>query len=159
MSWLSTHWDTIDWEAVTALGTVVLALATILLAGGVILEFGRYRGEKRAAETNQRHQFYTQLDSVYYDIQRQIITRPHLADPAGEKTASQAVQYDAFAFMVWNFIEAIYDYGQSDADLKETWGVILVHEATLHRAWFENPRNHPKFKDRFRRHIQATVLA
>ena len=159
MTWLAAHWHLIDWEAVTALGTVVLALATILLAGGVILEFGRYRGEKRTAETNQRHQFYTQLDSVYYDIQRQIIVRPHLASPAGEKTADEAVQYDAFAFMVWNFIEAIYDYGESDAALKETWGVIMVYEATLHRAWFEDPRNHLKFKDRFRRHIRATVLA
>ena len=69
------------------------------------------------------------------------------------------MQYDAFAFMVWNFIEAIYDYGESDAALKETWGVIMVYEATLHRAWFEDPRNHLKFKDRFRRHIRATVLA
>ena len=159
MTWLAAHWHLIDWEAVTALGTVVLALATILLAGGVILEFGRYRGEKRTAETNQRHQFYTQLDSVYYDIQRQIIVRPHLASPAGEKTADEAVQYDAFAFMVWNFIEAIYDYGESDPVLRETWGVILAYEARLHRAWFEEPRNHPKFKDRFRQHINATVPA
>ena len=68
-------------------------------------------------------------------------------------------EYDVYAFMVWNFIETIYDKCQNDRTLKETWGCIIIEEGQRHREWFLRAENKPKFKDRFHRYIMRRVLA
>jgi hypothetical protein len=36
----------------------------------------------------------------------------------------------------------------------KTWMVVIETENSLHRNWFDNPENNPKFKESFRIHIQ-----
>jgi hypothetical protein len=163
------------WSMQTAWATWALVLATSVLALGVLWEFRKYRREEKIKEKTRkeddlnrqaqtRFHFYSQLDSVYYAIQRDIIFHPHLAEPLGEKNPGQRAQYEAHAFMVWNFIEAIYDYSVNDKELMETWSVIIRYESERHRKWFLDAENRPKFKKRFRDFIddgtfQATLKA
>jgi hypothetical protein len=107
--------------------------------------------------TTLRESYYAELDRVYFDLLKIALERPHLvaspppADPAKEK------EYDAYAFMVWNFIETVVDRceGASNKHLRETWYPIVATENMLHRAWFDLPQNRRKFKERFCRFIEA----
>ena len=173
-------WPNMD---ATAWGTWALFVATGILAAGVIFELSRYKREqldlahqaKRDQEKlmiqqsqlrseqdqliiNRRNQFYAQLDNVYYDIQRQIIAHPHLGDPHCARTPAQMRQYSAFAYMSFNFVEAICDYSEDDPSLAETWGVVISYEANLHRDWISDDQNRNKFKPKFWNYIAEKVL-
>jgi hypothetical protein len=82
-----------------------------------------------------------------------------LKDP--HVTADQRARYDAFAFIVWNFIESIYDFTRNDdadADktgdrLASTWECIINYEGARHFEWFLREENLHKFKRGFREHI------
>jgi hypothetical protein len=128
----------------------VIALGTIVLAIGLPLTL-KHSGRE------ERDTFYATLDRTYFEIQKLVIDHPHLSqpDPVG-KTREQLIQYDAFAFIVWNFVEAIYDYSRDEKLLAETWECILRYEASVHGAWFKKPENQLKFKERFRRHIKES---
>ncbi len=46
-------------------------------------------------------------------------------------------QYEAYAFIVWNFIETVHDRCQQyPDDLLDTWAQIVAAENALHRGWF-----------------------
>jgi hypothetical protein len=139
-------------DQVIAIANVFIAIGTMILAFGIpyaIIDAGR----------KQRDTFYATMDRAYFDIQKLMIDNPHLAetDPAG-KTPVQMVQYDAFAFIVWNFIESIYDYSKEEKALGETWECILKYESARHAEWFQRPENRPKFKKTFVEHIDRSVL-
>lgn len=126
-----------------AIGTILQAIGTIVLAVGVPWSI-------RVAGREERFSFYATLDRTYFEIQKLIVEFPHLAqtDPAG-KSPEQVVQYNAFAFNMWNFLEAIEDYSGGNAFLSETWGCIVAYEANLHAEWFRKPENCKKFKPAF----------
>ena len=69
---------------------------------------------------------------------------------------AKASQYGAYAFMVWNFVETIFDRSQgwSNRRLRETWYPIIASENALHREWFDLPDNRRRFKQRFVRFIE-----
>jgi hypothetical protein len=130
------------WVAITAVATCVLTLATIALAIGVPWSM-------HAARIDARNRFYAQLDGVYMEIQSLIIQTPHLGDARATRTTEQMIQYDAFAFIVWNFVESIYDYSRQDASVLETWKCIFIYESKLHRDWFDRPDSRTRFKTSF----------
>jgi hypothetical protein len=45
-------------------------------------------------------------------------------------------QYDAYAFMVWNFLETVHDRCQEEPTLLGTWAPVVAAENELHRGWF-----------------------
>jgi hypothetical protein len=137
-------------DEILAIANVFIALGTIVLALGIpyaIKDAGR----------EQRDTFYATLDRTYFEIQKLIIDHPHLAEPdLADKTPAQIVQYDAFAFIVWNFVESIYDYSKQEKELAVTWECILKYESAKHAEWFRKPENHPKFKNAFVEYIEGT---
>jgi hypothetical protein len=134
---------------IVAIANIFVALGTLVLAVGVPLSI-------LYSARQEKDTFYATLDKTYFDIQQVIIDHPHVRDPNPHgKTADQLAQYDAFAFMTWNFVEAIYDYSQHHKPLRETWDCILKYEAQLHGRWFNEPRNHGKFKANFREYIRV----
>lgn len=139
------------WVAITAIATCLLTLATIGLAIGVPWSL-------RMTRMDARNRFYSELDKIYLDIQKLIIQMPHLANPQSIQTPQQATQYDAFAFITWNFIESIYDYSQQDESILDTWKCVFLYESRLHREWFDRPENRPKFKERFVKCIVDGVI-
>jgi hypothetical protein len=104
----------------------------------------------------EQMRFYAQLDAIYLDIQKLVIQHPFLARPDEPRTADQEVQYQAFAFIVWNFLESIDDYcteltgGKPSSFLKDTWDGVKKYEAVLHARWFQDPKSEGKFKPTFR---------
>jgi hypothetical protein len=116
--------------------------------------------------TTLREGYYTELDRVYFDLLKIRVERPHLlscrascpaAAPLQPADPAQAREYDAYAFMVWNFLETVVDRceGASNRHLRETWYPVVATENALHRAWFDMPENRRKFKERFCRFIEA----
>ena len=161
----STAWAT--WAL--ALFTLALAFFTLVLAVGVPITILLASKENEKASkrflVEEKNHFYAQLDNIYMDIQKIIIEHPDLANPVGERTSEQEIQYQAFAFIVWNFIESIYDYTEggksSDGQLDqvnllwETWRCIIKYEGTLHAAWFKKSENQKKFKSQFYEYMKG----
>jgi hypothetical protein len=164
-------------EQSVAWATWALALFTLVLAIGIPLTI---RAATREQEESSRQflkqeqdRFYAQLDNTYLQIQKLIIEHPHLGNPdelfRNERTTpQQLVQYDAFAFVVWNFIESIHDFtkvGDDDSAesqdstgmLSDTWSCILEYEGARHATWFTRPENQRKFKKSFRDHIGSKL--
>ena len=135
-------------DTIIAIANVFIAVGTLVLAVGIPYAI-------KDASREERDNFYATLDRTYFDIQKLIIEHPHLSqpDPAG-KTPDQVIQYDAFAFAVWNFIETIYDYSREEKRLIETWGCVIGFEARTHAAWFMKPESRGKFKPSFIEHIE-----
>ena len=92
---------------------------------------------------------YTELDKMYNGLLRTAIEKPHLVSTGIPRSKDQGAEYDIYAFMVWNFLEAIYDRCEADHGLRGTWYPVIDTEAQRHRAWFEQPENHDKFKPKF----------
>jgi hypothetical protein len=107
--------------------------------------------------TTLRDSYYAEIDRVYFELLKIGLERPDLLAFPTSPDAAKAREYDAYAFMVWNFVETVFDrcQGWSNRRLRETWYPIIAAENALHRAWFELPENRRKFKDRFVRFIDA----
>ena len=113
-------------------------------------------------KTTLRDAFYAEIDRVYFELLKIGLERPELLTYPTSPTSptspdpAKASQYGAYAFMVWNFVETIFDrcQGWSKRRLRETWYPIIASENALHRAWFELPDNRRRFKQRFVRFIE-----
>jgi hypothetical protein len=96
---------------------------------------------------------YTEIDRQYADIVKLRITYTELANPPDTlstdlKTMGERdLRYDAYALLIWNFIETIHDRFKGDTILLETWQPILDLEGQRHAAWLSQNEN--KFKKDF----------
>jgi hypothetical protein len=108
-----------------------------------------------------RDAYYAELDRVYFELLKIGLERPELLSYPASPDPANAGPYGAYAFMVWNFIETIFDrcQGWSKRRLRETWFPIIAAENDLHRAWFEQPENRRRFKPRFVRFIETQYPA
>jgi hypothetical protein len=150
-----------DWADPTlAIANVVLAIATIVIAYGTLVIAIDVPRSIKASSRDEENRFYAILDQTYHDLLDCIIDHPHLDQPdLTAKTPDQIVQYNAYAFRVWNFIEAIYDYGKNDAFIHDTWYCILRSEGVKHCEWYCNlPNPQEKFKDEFREYVEKQIL-
>lgn len=96
---------------------------------------------------------YTELDAMYCDLLKEALKRPYLQKPKDLKDDIKKAEYNIYAFMIWNFLEAIHDRCKNDDKLKETWFPIIDAENRLHSEWFEDDVNKHKFKESFRNFI------
>jgi hypothetical protein len=128
----STHWWQQEWLW-AAVGAIGVPLSILLYRRG------------------ERQEFYTQIDDMYRDILEMVVENPDLRKPL--LTGEKREKYDAFAFIVWNFLETIYDRCSGNEKLMRTWRPIFRTESELHTKWFEAPENHGKFKDEFRDYV------
>ncbi|HLJ29967.1 MAG TPA: hypothetical protein VKY85_24885 [Candidatus Angelobacter sp.] len=96
-----------------------------------------------------RDSYYAELDRVYFELLKIAMERPYLIDFPAAPDPNKQREYDAYAFMVWNFIETIVDRceGHGKKHLRATWYPIVASENALHREWFNN--NRARFKQSF----------
>lgn len=113
--------------------------------------------------TTLRDSYYAELDRIYFDLLRIRLEHPELIDHPESGDARKAREYDAYAFMVWNFAETVFDrskgWGSSKRRLRETWYPVIAAEAARHRAWFDVPQNRRNFKEPFCRFVEQTFPA
>jgi hypothetical protein len=104
-----------------------------------------------------RDAYYAELDRVYFDLLKIGLEHPDLLSFPTAPDPAKAREYDVYAFMVWNFVETVFDrsQGMSRRHIRETWFPIIAAENALHRGWFDQPENRRKFKERFCRFIDA----
>ena len=107
--------------------------------------------------TTLRDSYYAELDRVYFDLLQIGLEHPDLVDFPASRDPTKAREYDAYAFMIWNFVETVYDrcQGWSKRRLRETWYPVIAAENDRHRAWFDRPDNRRKFKELFCQFIDA----
>ncbi len=107
--------------------------------------------------TTLRGSYYAELDRVYFALLKIGLERPYLLTSPPSADPTKAREYDAYAFMVWNFIETVVDRceGAANRHLRDTWYPVIAAENAIHRAWFDLPENRRKFKERFSRFIEA----
>ena len=141
------------YEAFSQASVPVSMLAVLISFIGVWITLRNFRHQLRS-------QHYTEVDRMYFDILKITIDSPHLRNSAliSENDLQKQHEYDIYAFMVWNFIETIYDKCQNDSALAETWHCIIIEEGCRHKDWFLRPVNKPKFKGRFHKYIRRRVL-
>lgn len=70
---------------------------------------------------------YAELDRMYFDLLRIAVEKPHLRTPPLSRIACQ-VDYDSYAFMVWNFLETVYDRCQEEPALLKL-GIRLLRRS------------------------------
>ena len=107
--------------------------------------------------TTLRDAYYAEIDRVYFELLKIGLERPELLSFPASPDPAKEREYGAYAFMVWNFVETIFDrtHGWSRRRLRETWYPIIASENALHRAWFDRPENRRRFKQRFVRFIEV----
>jgi hypothetical protein len=107
--------------------------------------------------TTLREGYYAELDRVYFELLKIGLERPELLSFPTTPNRDRAREYNAYAFMVWNFVETIYDrcQGWSRRRLRETWYPIIAAENAVHRQWFDLPENRCRFKDSFVRFVES----
>jgi len=97
-----------------------------------------------------RQKCYSDVDRLYLKVLELRVWHPNLADPArtadyqNKFDGDEFLRYDAYAFIVWNTCETIYDTCKNDKHLWKTWEPVIRSEAALHRSWLSD--NQGKFK-------------
>lgn len=104
-----------------------------------------------------RMEHYTNIDRAYMELLSMAMREPYLRKPETIVLPEQKEKYDIYAFMVWNFLEAIYDKCLKDRELIETWGPIIEVEGALHIEWFKDISNKVKFKMSFYKYIEDFI--
>jgi len=136
----------------TALGALSQGLASIMAIAALFYSMTTFR---KSLQTSH----YTELDAIYFDLLKIALEKPHLDKPVSKRTDKQKVEYDIYAFMIWNFLETIYDRCEENRHLCATWYPILSFESMKNRDWFDRPDNKCKFKDGFHEFIQRAGFA
>jgi hypothetical protein len=112
-----------------------------------------------------RDNYYGELDKMYFDLLQIVVERPHLLmfakSAASEKQRADETaryEYHAYAFMVWNFLETIFDRCLGNDQLMDTWKGVLKAESSLHREWFADPNNKWQFKQPFIDFVESNLM-
>ena len=110
--------------------------------------------------TTMRDAYYSELDREYFELLKIGLEQPDLVTFAASPDPKKAREYAAYAFMVWNFVETIYDrcQGRFKQRLRDTWYPIIAAENALHRTWFDLPENRCKFKPAFVKFIETQYV-
>jgi hypothetical protein len=126
---------------------IIGSVSTLLSAVAIFLYIILWMREK--SDNN-----YEVFDSTYLEILKTGIEYPNFrngeftSDYKSHSNTEEIIRYEIYAFICWNFCETLYDKG--DEELMKTWSVVIDTENNLHRSWFNQPENAPKFKDEFR---------
>ncbi len=127
------------------------ALISSLLAGTALL-YSMF-----AYTRNLKVSHYNELDRIYQSLLTLAFHSTYLTQPETITTKEQQEKYDIYAFMVWNFLESIYDKCLKDEHLRDTWVPIIEVEGILHNKWFKREENMPKFKPQFSNFIEKLL--
>lgn len=139
MEWFFLERYSTMWAAV---GAIAQGAASFLALAALIYSMTTFRKSLMLSH-------YGELDRMYFDLLNIAMARPEFTSPKSLEDAKEKAQYDAYAFMVWNFIETVYDRCGANRYLRLTWCPVMKHEARIHKDWLDRPENASKFKKAF----------
>jgi hypothetical protein len=134
-----------EWTKVQVIVEAVAAVGIILTLLYSLWSFTR----------SLRAGFYTELDRMYFDLLKIAMDRPYLLNFAASPNDQQQREYEIYAFMVWNFLETVFDRCHQHRQLRDTWYPIISAENMLHRKWFDERANRTRFKQAFVAFIES----
>jgi hypothetical protein len=102
-----------------------------------------------------RASYYAELDRMYFDLLKIAMDRPYLLTFSASPNDQQRPEYEIYAFMVWNFLETVFDRCHQHKQLRDTWYPIISAENMLHRKWFDDRANRTRFKQAFVTFIES----
>ena len=126
----------------TAISSIMGIIATTLAIFALIYSMRTYRKTMQIVH-------YGEIDKMYFEILKEALAKPHLVRKNIERSSEQEIEYDIYAFIVWNFLESIYDRCMLDTDLQKTWFPIIEAERKIHLPWIQEHDNRTKFKADF----------
>lgn len=135
---LNEHYNTM-WQA---LSSVMAIIATIMATFALVYSVRTYKRTMQVVH-------YGEIDRMYFDILKEAMAKPYFAKSDIPKDELQQQEYEIYAFIMWNFLEAIYDRCERDRDLQKTWYPILELESDAHKPWLDKDGNRKKFKNEF----------
>jgi hypothetical protein len=136
------------WAAVSAIMGVI---ATIMAVFALLYSMRSYNKTMRIVH-------YGEIDKMYFEILKEALAKPHVVRQNIVRSEEEEVEYGIYAFIVWNFLESIYDRCMLDVSLQTTWFPIIEAERATHLVWIQNPQNRTKFKDEFLNFIDKGEL-
>ncbi|MBV5279249.1 MAG: hypothetical protein J0647_09535 [Campylobacteraceae bacterium] len=126
----------------TAVSSIMGVIATMMAVFALLYSMKSYQKTMQVIH-------YGEIDKMYFEILKEALNKPHLVRKNITRNEEEEIQYSVFAFIVWNFLEAIYDRCLLDSGLKTTWFPIIEAERAMHLSWIQKPENRTKFKDEF----------
>jgi len=132
------------WTALGSIGQLSVAFISVVAVCYSVFTF------KKTTKTSS----YREIDKAYFNLLNAALGKTHLRIPGYKRTPKQKIEYDIYAFMVWNFIESIYDNCMEDSHLSETWFPVIDVENKIYGEWFLDPVNTHKFKYPFYQFIR-----
>jgi hypothetical protein len=133
-----------------AIGTIFDGIASVMAISALIYSITSFKKSLVSSH-------YAELDSTYADLLKLALDKPYLYRPDTITDADKLEEYQLYAFMLWNFLEAIYDRCQKDHHLCSTWHPIVDDEGKRHLNWLQTPENRVRFKDDFLDFIQSRL--
>lgn len=113
-----------------------------------------------ANASSQKRDAYFTIDSQYKDLLNIGLKNPKLRNPLitcnykklYNEDQDLYFQYESYAYMIWNFLETIFDFAStSKSGLEKTWAPVLFEENKLHYRWFLD--NKYLFKKQFQDYV------
>lgn len=157
----------------TAVGAIAQGAASILGLGALIYSIRSFRSAERNMRDTEhslrksiRDSYYGEMDRMLFELLSLSCGKSHLIDPRHLPTRDSSSEefhreYEHYAWMVWNFVETIFDRIQGDETLEETWMPAVLSLNAAHREWFDRDSEmHPsvrKFKDSFVTFVRTTL--
>lgn len=135
-------------EPLEALGMAADFLTAFMAVAAILVSVGAFRRQIAS-------EHYGEIDKIYFDLLHIRVMRPDLGRCDRRPDGSFPEGYDAFAFMMVNFLETILDRCDGDRELERTWQPIIEIETINHLAWLNEPENQAKFKRAFLEFLAA----
>ena len=126
----------------TAVSSIMGVIATTMAIFALLYSMRTYRKTMQIVH-------YGEIDKMYFEILKEALGKPHLVRQGIERDGEQETEYTVYAFIVWNFLESIYDRCMLDSELKKTWFPIIQAERNTHLEWIQRKENRTKFKEDF----------
>lgn len=126
----------------TAISSIMGVIATTLAIFALLYSMRTYRKTMQVVH-------YGELDKMYFEILKEALNKPFLLRQNHERSFDEETQYNTYAFIVWNFLESIYDRCMLDHALQKTWFPIIEAERKIHLPWIQEVENRDKFKAEF----------
>lgn len=126
----------------TAVSSIMGVIATMMAVFALLYSMRTYNKTMQIVH-------YGEIDKMYFEILKEALAKPHLVRQNVTRSEEQEVEYDIYAFIVWNFLESIYDRCMLDKALQATWFPIIETEREIHLSWIRDPKNRTKFKEEF----------
>ena len=139
--------NAISWDAVQG---VTSSIGVVLACAALIYSVASFK-------KTLKYVHYDDIDKNYFDLLKIAFEHPFVRTPATIDSVHEAKQYDLYAFMMWNFLEAIYDRCLEDDALKQTWTPIIIAEGRRHLGWLREQGNAANFKSTFLTYVEKTV--